>query len=118
MASVELKNITKRFGSVEIIRDVNLSVAEGSFCALLGPSGCGKSTLLRMIAGLEPVTSGQVLIDGNDVTDTLPAKRRIAMVPMPCIANMASASACWYVSPSRIRHTERTSNGASPCGTT
>jgi ABC-type sugar transport system ATPase subunit len=80
MASVDLKNITKRFGSVEVIRDVNLAVADGSFCALLGPSGCGKSTLLRMIAGLEPVTSGQVLIDGNDVTDVPPAMRRIAMV--------------------------------------
>jgi ABC-type sugar transport system ATPase subunit len=80
MASVELKNITKRFGSVEVIRDVNLSVDEGSFCALLGPSGCGKSTLLRMIAGLEPVTAGQVVIDGNDVTNVAPAQRRIAMV--------------------------------------
>ena len=80
MASVDLKDVTKRFGSVEVIRDVNLSVADGSFCALLGPSGCGKSTLLRMIAGLEPVTSGQVIIDGNDVTDVAPAQRRIAMV--------------------------------------
>jgi ABC-type sugar transport system ATPase subunit len=80
MASVELKNITKRFGSVEVIRDIDLTVADGSFCALLGPSGCGKSTLLRMIAGLEPVTSGQVIIDSTDVTNVAPAQRRIAMV--------------------------------------
>jgi ABC-type sugar transport system ATPase subunit len=80
MASVELSNVTKRFGSTEVIHGVDLSVADGSFCALLGPSGCGKSTLLRMIAGLEPVTSGAVQIAGEDVTNVPPAKRRIAMV--------------------------------------
>jgi ABC-type sugar transport system ATPase subunit len=80
MASVELKDVTKRFGNTEVIHGVDLSVADGSFCALLGPSGCGKSTLLRMIAGLEPVTSGSVLIDGADVTHVAPAQRRIAMV--------------------------------------
>ena len=80
MASVDLNNITKRFGAVEVIRDLNLSVADGSFCALLGPSGCGKSTLLRMIAGLESVTSGAVQIGGTDVTYIEPAKRGVAMV--------------------------------------
>jgi ABC-type sugar transport system ATPase subunit len=80
MASVELKDIRKSFGAVDIIRGINLTVEDGEFCALLGPSGCGKSTLLRMIAGLETVTSGQVLIGGNDVTYAEPAKRRVAMV--------------------------------------
>jgi ABC-type sugar transport system ATPase subunit len=80
MASVELKNISKRFGAVEVISDLSLSVADGSFCALLGPSGCGKSTLLRMIAGLEQTSGGQILIGGQDMTHTPPALRRVAMV--------------------------------------
>jgi ABC-type sugar transport system ATPase subunit len=80
MASVELKNISKRFGAVEVINDLSLSVADGSFCALLGPSGCGKSTLLRMIAGLEQTSGGQILIGGKDMTHTPPAQRRVAMV--------------------------------------
>ncbi len=80
MASVELRSITKTFGVVEVIKGLNLSVADGSFCALLGPSGCGKSTLLRMIAGLEDITSGKALIGDVDVTNELPAKRRVAMV--------------------------------------
>ena len=62
------------------ISDLSLTVEKGSFTALLGPSGCGKSTLLRMIAGLEAITAGQCFIDGVDVTDMPPAKRRIAMV--------------------------------------
>ena len=80
MASVELKNISKRYGSVQVISNLDLFVEEGSFCALLGPSGCGKSTLLRMIAGLEAITEGQAFIGGNEVTNTPPAKRRVAMV--------------------------------------
>ena len=56
MASVELHGITKRFGALEVIRNLDLSIGDGSFTALLGPSGCGKSTLLRMIAGLEQVS--------------------------------------------------------------
>jgi ABC-type sugar transport system ATPase subunit len=77
---VELRRVTKRYGSVTAISDLNLTVDKGSFTALLGPSGCGKSTLLRMIAGLEAITAGQCFIDNVDVTDTPPAKRRIAMV--------------------------------------
>jgi ABC-type sugar transport system ATPase subunit len=77
---VELQNITKRYGAFQAVTDLSLSVEKGEFCALLGPSGCGKSTLLRMIAGLEVVTEGKILINGADVTDVPPAKRRIAMV--------------------------------------
>ena len=80
MASVDLNNITKHFGAVGVIHGLNLTVEDGSFCALLGPSGCGKSTLLRMIAGLESVTDGQVQIGGTDVTHVEPAKRGVAMV--------------------------------------
>ena len=80
MHNVELRHVTKRYGSVEAISDLSLSVDKGSFTALLGPSGCGKSTLLRMIAGLEQITQGQCFINDVDVTDTPPAKRKIAMV--------------------------------------
>jgi ABC-type sugar transport system ATPase subunit len=77
---VELRRVTKRYGAVTAIYDLSLTVDKGSFTALLGPSGCGKSTLLRMIAGLEAITAGQCFIDNVDVTDTPPARRRIAMV--------------------------------------
>jgi ABC-type sugar transport system ATPase subunit len=80
MASVELTNLTKRFGAVEVITGLNLAIEDGSFCALLGPSGCGKSTMLRMIAGLEAVTDGSVRIGTTDVTAMEPAKRGVAMV--------------------------------------
>ena len=77
---VELRGVTKRFGGQTVISDLNLAVEKGSFTALLGPSGCGKSTTLRMIAGLEEITEGRCFIGGVDVTETPPAKRRIAMV--------------------------------------
>jgi ABC-type sugar transport system ATPase subunit len=80
MGTVDLKSVSKRYGNVQVINDLSLSVEEGTFTALLGPSGCGKSTLLRMIAGLEEITAGQCFIDGTDVTDTPPAKRGTAMV--------------------------------------
>jgi ABC-type sugar transport system ATPase subunit len=80
MANVELKNVSKSYGNVQVIDNLSLQVDEGSFTALLGPSGCGKSTLLRMIAGLEEITKGQCLIDGVDVTQTPPSKRGTAMV--------------------------------------
>ena len=80
MGSVALDHVTKRFDDTAAVDDLSLAVADEEFLVLLGPSGCGKSTLLRMIAGLEAITDGQCFIDNVDVTDTPPAKRRIAMV--------------------------------------
>jgi len=77
---LELKNIVKRFGDVTVVQEMNLSVEQGEFIVLLGESGCGKSTTLRMIAGLEEVSSGQIIINGKDVTNTPPMARDIAMV--------------------------------------
>jgi len=81
MASVELKNVTKIYdGNVTAIREANLNIEDREFVVLVGPSGCGKSTLLRMIAGLEEISSGEILID-HKVVNTLPPKNRdIAMV--------------------------------------
>ncbi|WP_428938292.1 ABC transporter ATP-binding protein [Fontivita pretiosa] len=78
--SVELIGLTKRFGSVTALRDVNLRVAPGEFVTLLGPSGCGKTTLLRVIAGFEMPTSGRVLLDNIDVTDLPPYRRDVNQV--------------------------------------
>ena len=80
MASVTLKNIFKKYGDIEVVHGVDLTIEDGSFVVLLGPSGCGKSTLLRMIAGLESVTSGDVEIAGKRVNDKHPKDRDIAMV--------------------------------------
>jgi ABC-type sugar transport system ATPase subunit len=80
MAKVELSNISKRYGAVEVISGLNLTVEDGGFCALLGASGCGKSTLLRMIAGLEEVSGGTIHIGPRDVTHAVPKSRGTAMV--------------------------------------
>ena len=80
MGAVTLRNVCKSFGAVDVIRDVNIDIADGEFVILVGPSGCGKSTLLRMSAGLEEVTSGSVLIDAGDITHVPPRDRDIAMV--------------------------------------
>lgn len=80
MASLTLKNISKRFGKVSVLRDVNVHVQEGTFCVLLGPSGCGKSTLLNIIAGLTPQDTGSVLMDGESVDHLSPRDRDVAMV--------------------------------------
>lgn len=80
MGTLKLDAITKSFGTVEVLHGINLDVAEGEFIALVGPSGCGKSTLLRMIAGLEAVTSGDILMDDTVVNEVAPAERDVAMV--------------------------------------
>ncbi len=80
MASVELKDLKKAYGDVEVIRGIDMQIEYGEFCVFVGPSGCGKSTLLRMISGLEPITSGDIEIEGS-VVNTIPAADRgLAMV--------------------------------------
>ncbi|MCB5205412.1 sn-glycerol-3-phosphate ABC transporter ATP-binding protein UgpC [Neorhizobium sp. T786] len=79
-SAVGLNSISKSFGAVKIIENLSLDIPKGEFCVLVGPSGCGKSTLLRMIAGLEDTTSGDVLIEGSDVTHASARNRDIAMV--------------------------------------
>jgi ABC-type sugar transport system ATPase subunit len=80
VATVELKNVSKSFGAVSVIDNVDLKIENGEFVVFVGASGSGKSTLLRMIAGLEQVSAGDVLIDGVDVTFAEPAERGVAMV--------------------------------------
>jgi multiple sugar transport system ATP-binding protein len=80
MPDVQLRGISKSFGPVEILHDINLEVKDGEFCVFVGPSGCGKTTLLRIIAGLETVGGGELSIGGRRVNELAPAERRIAMV--------------------------------------
>jgi len=80
MARVILRNVTKRFGKVVAVDNINLSLKDGEFVVLLGPSGCGKTTTLRLIAGLEEVTSGEIYIGDRVVNDLAPKDRNVAMV--------------------------------------
>jgi multiple sugar transport system ATP-binding protein len=80
MAKIELKNVTKSYGAVNVIKGVDLTIESGEFMVFVGPSGCGKSTLLRLISGLETITTGDMLFDGERVNNILPSKRGIAMV--------------------------------------
>jgi len=77
---LEVQNLYKNYGSVEVLKDINVSIDEGDFLVLVGPSGCGKSTLLNCIAGLEPITGGDMLIGGQNMTNVSPKDRDIAMV--------------------------------------
>ena len=80
MGRITLRNVSKSFGDVTVIPNASLDIDEGEFVVFVGPSGCGKSTLLRLIAGLEDLTSGAILIDGQDVSAVQPAKRGLSMV--------------------------------------
>jgi multiple sugar transport system ATP-binding protein len=80
MAKIELKNVTKSYGAVQVIKGIDLTIEKGEFMVFVGPSGCGKSTLLRLISGLEEITTGDMLFDGERVNNLIPSKRGIAMV--------------------------------------
>jgi multiple sugar transport system ATP-binding protein len=80
MAKIELKNVTKSYGAVDVIKGVDLTIQKGEFMVFVGPSGCGKSTLLRLISGLEQISTGDMLFDGERVNNLIPSKRGIAMV--------------------------------------
>ncbi|MGW9229525.1 ABC transporter ATP-binding protein [Pseudorhizobium sp. NPDC055634] len=80
MGSITLRKVSKAFGEAKVIPSIDLEIKDGEFVVFVGPSGCGKSTLLRLIAGLEDVSGGQILIDGQDVTHNAPAQRGLAMV--------------------------------------
>tara|TARA_R110002124_G_scaffold109676_23_gene263019 strand:+ start:4133 stop:5185 length:1053 start_codon:yes stop_codon:yes gene_type:complete len=78
--NIELRNIIKSYGDVKVVHGIDLTINPGEFTVFVGPSGCGKSTLLRMIAGLEPITGGDLIIDGERMNDVPAARRGIAMV--------------------------------------
>src|SRR5213083_2843897 len=80
MASVAIRDVRKAFGATEVIHGVDVLIGDGEFIVLVGASGCGKSTLLRMIAGLEPITSGEIAIGGRRVNELEPRERDVAMV--------------------------------------
>ena len=80
MATIELKQVEKRFDQFHAVKPMDLTIQDGEFVVLLGPSGCGKTTTLRMISGLESVSSGRITIDGRDVTWRHPSDRDIAFV--------------------------------------
>jgi multiple sugar transport system ATP-binding protein len=80
MTTISLKNLVKKFGDDEVVHSINLDIKDAEFIVLVGPSGCGKSTTLRMIAGLEEITGGEIVIGDRVVNNILPKDRNIAMV--------------------------------------
>ncbi len=80
MSFLKITDLYKSYGNVSVLKDINIEIEEGGFLVLVGPSGCGKSTLLNTIAGLEPITSGDISINGRSVSGLHPSQRDIAMV--------------------------------------
>ena len=80
MAKVELKNLTKKYGDVVAVQNMDLTIPHNEFLVLVGPSGCGKSTTLRLLGGLEDVTNGKIYLDGEDITNVDPKDRDLAFV--------------------------------------
>src|SRR5690349_16989756 len=80
MATVEFRKLIKRYGALEVVHGIDLAIRDGEFIVLVGPSGCGKSTILRMLAGLEDVSDGEILIGARKVNEIEPRDRDIAMV--------------------------------------
>ncbi|MEK1851725.1 MAG: ABC transporter ATP-binding protein [Phyllobacterium sp.] len=80
MGSITLQKVSKSFGTTSVIPEIDLEIDDGEFVVFVGPSGCGKSTLLRMIAGLEDLSGGRIVIDGKDMSNEAPAKRGLSMV--------------------------------------
>jgi len=80
MSALQIKNVSKRFGDTRVLENINIEIEAGDFLILVGPSGCGKSTLLSMLAGLEPVTEGEILLNDERINDRSPRARNIAMV--------------------------------------
>src|SRR5690242_6409331 len=80
MATVEFRKLVKRYGTAEVVRGIDLSIRDGEFVVLVGPSGCGKSTTLRMLAGLEDISDGEILIGARKVNEIEPRDRDVAMV--------------------------------------
>ena len=80
MAKVSFRNVWKKYGNVSAVKDLNIECPDGSFLSILGPSGCGKSSTMRMVAGLEHITSGEILFDEKPINTLPPKDRDVAMV--------------------------------------
>ena len=88
MAQVQLRDVRKSYGDLQVIHGVSMDIEDGEFVVILGPSGCGKSTLLRMVAGLEEISDGQISIGGRVVNDTLKIKKPVPRTWLVIIFNL------------------------------